>query len=151
MGFFRRTPPPRITDPVLGTLEYHKGRGWEGAVAVPGEADPVLVSFERGPEGPTEKDREVVARLLSRYPSLVPALRDALFLLWNPMLALPDWEGPRAATPDALWSIVQLNCILLPPTGPAELLFAFRGDVWPDAMFTVAIDGDSVTGISLDD
>jgi hypothetical protein len=32
-----------------------------------------------------------------------------------------------------------------------ELIFAFRGDRWPDAMFPLAVDDSGVRALSLDD
>jgi hypothetical protein len=82
---------------------------------------------------------------------LVPSLKVELFKLLEPGLRRPEWEGPNPGSADGLWSMLRLEAVSVVPEKPLELLFAFRGDVWPDAMFRIAVDGTHVEGLSLDD
>jgi hypothetical protein len=105
----------------------------------------------RTEEGPTDADRQRLLAFRSSYPEIVPSLKAELWRLFEPSVNLPDWDGPNARTPDELWEMLQLESASIYPDKPLELLFAFRGDAWPDAMFSVAVDGVKAWGLSLDD
>ena len=66
-------------------------------------------------------------------------------------MRVPDWEGPRPESAMALREMLELSNVTYLRDGTSELLFAFKGDVWPDAMFIVEIRGGKVRGLSLDD
>lgn len=64
---------------------------------------------------------------------------------------MSGWEGPSPRTADELWRMLRLESLRIHPGGPLELTFVFRDEVWPDAMFIVAVEGGVVRGLSLDD
>jgi hypothetical protein len=47
--------------------------------------------------------------------------------------------------------MLQLEGATVTHSGAVDLLYAFQGEFWPDAMFNVQVDGMSVTALSLDD
>lgn len=95
-------------------------------------------------------DRARFQALRDNYPALVPKIQEALFSLLAPSLLEPSWEGPNPASPTDLWLMLTLDGIFINPDR-AELLFGFSGDVWPDVMFSVSVDGMLVKPIALDD
>jgi hypothetical protein len=151
MAWFRREAPRVVDDSVFGTLTLSRRSVWEGSVASPAPGETLAVSIERGEEPPTAQDQRAFTDFVARYPSLVPALSSELFKLLEPSLRSHGWEGPSPRTAGELWRMVQLEALYITPGQPLELLFAFRDDVWPDAMFNVAVDGTAVRGLSLDD
>ena len=151
MPWFRREAPRTVVDPVFGTLILNRRSGWEGRVAAPTSGDTLAVSIARFPEVPNDEDRRVFADFVASYSRLVPSLASELFKLLEPSLRIPSWKGPSPRTSEELWNMVRLESLYFSSGRPLELLFAFRGDVWPDAMFNVAVDGTNVTGLSLDD
>jgi len=124
---------------------------WEGEVAAPTPGETLSVSISRPNEPPTADDRKVFTEFVASYSRLVPALSSELFTLLDPTVRIPGWEGPRPRTADQLWRMVRLESLHIQPGRPLELMFAFRDDVWPDAMFNVAVEGRDVRGLSLDD
>lgn len=151
MAWFRRESPRTVDDPVFGTLTLRRRSDWEGEVASPTPGETLAVSISRPSEPPTTADREVFAEFVADYSRLVPALSSELFKLLDPSARTPGWDGPSPRTADELWRMLRLESLHIQPGRPLELLFAFRGDVWPDAMFTVAVAGTDVRGLSLDD
>ena len=119
------------------------------ASPVPGEK--ISVSISRAEQGPTAIDRQVFTEFVANYPSLVPSLKVELFKLLEPSLKVARWEGPNPGSAEEFWPMLRLEAVSVIPEKPLELLFAFRGDEWPDAMFSIAVDGRQVEGLSLDD
>ncbi len=151
MTWFRREAPRTMDDPVFGALTFDRRSGWEGKVASPTPGEKLSVSISRLDEPPNAEDRRVFTEFIARYSGLVPGLGSELFKLLEPSVRIPGWEGPSPRTADELWPMVRLESLHISPERPLELLFSFRGDVWPDAMFNVAVDGTNVRGLSLDD
>lgn len=96
----------------------------------PAGDEKLSVSISRMEQNPTVEDRRVFTEFATNYPLLVPLLSAELFKLWR---------------------MLRLEVVYIFPRKPLQLLFAFRGDVWPDAIFNVAVDGTHVEGLSLDD
>ena len=151
MTWFRREPPRTVADPVFGALTLRRRSDWEGDVAAPTPGETLSVSIARPDEPPTADDRQLFTEFVASYPRLVPTLSSELFRLLDSAVRVPGWEGPSPRTADELWQMLRLESLRIQPGRPLELLFAFRGDVWPDAMFTVAVQGMDVRGVSLDD
>jgi len=151
MGWFRREAVRTVDDPVFGTLRHNRRSGWQGRVASPNPHETLLVSIARFDDPPDAEDRRVFTEFVANYSRLVSPLASELFKLLEPSLHSPGSVGPKSQTPNELWNMVRLESLYLVPGRPLELLFAFRGDVWPDAMFSVAVDGTTVSGLSLDD
>ena len=149
MALFGKAPRPRISDPAFGTLTLGPS-GWSGdAPWLDGQH--ILVSVERGDAGPLDEDRTAFLDLTSNYRALAPGLQQALFALWTPGLGQPLWEESWTTTPEALWQMLELSSVAIRSNGKIELLFAFAGEVWPDAMFNVEVSGSQVRPLSLDD
>jgi hypothetical protein len=151
MTWFRRNAPRMVDDPVFGTLTLARGSDWEGKVASPTPGERLAVSIARPNEVPTAEDRKVFTEFVASYSLLVPALSSELFKLLDPTVRTPDWEGPSPRTADELWRMVRLEALHIQPGRPLELMFAFRDDIWPDAIFNLAVEGRDVRGLSLDD
>jgi hypothetical protein len=124
---------------------------WEGEVTSPTPGERLAVSVARPNEAPTAEDRKVFTEFVASYPLLVPALSSELFKLMDPAVRTQGWEGPSPRTENELWRMVRLEVLHIQPGRPLEVMFAFRDDIWPDAMFNVAVDGGNVRGLSLDD
>jgi hypothetical protein len=139
-----------IDDPALGSLELRDGE-WCGQATFPGEEGPALLSVRAGPAGPGEPERLAYARLLAALPSQADSIAAALFELYRPYLDLPVWDGPPASSATQLRALLELSAIIVSGTRPAELIFGFRGDRWPDATFVLEFDGAQIRPVSLDD
>ena len=61
------------------------------------------------------------------------------------------WEESWPTTEEELWRMLELNCVTIGPSSAIELLYAFAGEVWPDAMFTVEVIREQVRPLALDD
>src|SRR5512143_2291547 len=144
MSWFHRDSPRTVEDAVFGILTLKRRFGWEGEVASPVPGERISVSISRAEEGPTAIDRQVCVEFVTNYPSLVPSLKVEVFKLLESSLRLPEWEGPNPGSADELWSMLRLEAVSMGSEKPLELLFAFRGDEWPDAMFRIAVDGKHV-------
>ncbi len=151
MTWFRREAPRTVDDSVFGALTFSRRSAWEGEVASPTPGEKLSVSISRIEEPPTAEDQRVFTEFVARFSRLVPALSSELFKLLEPSLRIRGWDGPSPRTAEELWHMVRLEWLFISPGQPLELLFAFRDDVWPDAMFNVAVDGTNVRGLSLDD
>jgi len=151
VAWFRRKAPCTVDDPVFGTLSLSRRSVWEGQVGSPVPGETLLVSLSRADEAPTPEDRRAFTEFVASYSSLVPALMSELFKLLEPSIRTPGWGGPSPLTANELWRMVRFESLHLSPGQPVELLFAFRDDVWPDAMLSVAVKGTSVRGLSLAD
>jgi hypothetical protein len=151
VGIFSRTKPPQVTDPVLGELTLGR-HGWEGRmIASPEAAGTISLRVERTEGAPEEADRAAVVAVLRGYQELVPELKVALFQLWQPYIEEPLWDGSWPATAQALWAMLQLEGATVRRSGAVDLLYAFKGDVWPDAVFNVQVNGGSVVPLFVDD
>jgi hypothetical protein len=150
MGIFRRSASAAIVDPVFGRLTQTK-LAWQGEVPSPTGQSNVLLSVERGAEGPTAEDRAAYSAFVENYPALTSKLRAGLFELWRPGLASGLWEEQWPTTAETLWAMLELSSLCIPPGGKLELLYAFGGDVWPDAMFILCVEGKQVVPVALDD
>jgi hypothetical protein len=149
MSLLSRSSRRQLTDATFGLLTLGKS-GWTGEAPWPGGGK-ILVSLERGEDGPLEGDRAVFKALIDNYSAIAPHLQQALFALWEPHLRDPFWEQSWPTTPKALWQMLELSSLAIGAKGKVHLLFAFGGEVWPDAMFTVEVEGTQVTPLSLDD
>ena len=78
-------------------------------------------------------------------------LTAALYNLYEPYLRIPDWEGPRPESARALRDMLYLSCVTYLEDATPEFLFAFKGDLWPDAMFIVEIRDGKVRAVARDD
>jgi hypothetical protein len=150
MGIFSRSASPAKVDPVFGRLTQSK-LAWQGEVPSPTGQSNVLLSVERGAEGPTAEDRAAYSAFVDNYPALRSELRDGLFELWRPGIGDALWEEQWPTTAEALWAMIELSSLCIQPGGKLELLYAFGGDVWPDAMFTLRVEGKQVIPVALDD
>lgn len=151
MGFFTRSTKQQIKDPVFGNLTLGR-HGWEGGQIVLGDhLHMVSVLVERADEPPQERDRSTIKAFLSHYDQLVPAIRTALFELWQPFLETAQQESIWPTSSHALWHMLQLETLTVRLSGTVELTYAFAGDVWPDAMLSVHVNDMAVIPGSLDD
>jgi hypothetical protein len=150
MGLFSRSKPAEVHDPVFGTLKWSKDH-WTGVVPSPIGKGTVLVSVARDVAGPRPEDGVTYQRFAANYSALTPKLSAALFVLWEPGLSEPLWEESWPSTEKELWRMLELSSLEVQQDGTLELLYAFRDDVWPDAMFTLAVQGAQVHPLSLDD
>jgi hypothetical protein len=150
MGIFSRSASPAMVDPVLGRLTQTK-LAWQGAVPSPTGASNVLLFVERGSKGPTAEDRAAYSAFVESYPALTSELQAGLFELWRTGIAEPLWEEQWPTTAEALWLMLELSSLSIQPGGKLELLYAFGGDVWPDAVFTLLVEGKQVIPVALDD
>lgn len=151
MRWFGRKAPRTVDDPVFGRLTLRQHSGWYGEVSSPISGERLVVSISSLDEPPGAQDRQAFSEFVARFPQLVPALSSELFELLEPSTRIPGWEGPTPETAEELWKMVRLESLHISTGRPLELLFAFRGEVWPDAMFTVTVDAANVRGVSLDD
>jgi hypothetical protein len=146
MGLWKRRGVNR-EDAVFGRL-VRDSHGW--TVETPEENLP-LISLVAGDDGPTDAQRSAHQRLQSQLNDLAGDLAAALYELYAPYLDIPHWEGPRPDSATALRDMLELSSVRYLKDGIPELLFAFKGDLWPDAMFTVEIRDGKVRGVALDD
>lgn len=151
MTWFRREALRTVDDPTFGTLALTRRSGWEGEIASPIPGETLSVSTSRLDGPPTAEDRKVFTEFVASYSRLVTALSSELFTLLESSIRIPGWEGPSPRTADGLCPMVRIESLHIQPGRPLELMFAFRDDVWPDAMFIVAVDGRGVRGLSLAD
>jgi hypothetical protein len=151
MGWFSRNPKPQITDPVFGALELQAPGGWIGEVTSPIDRQRVMLSVVRKLGPPNEEDRRTFQELYDNFSTLVPSLRGELFRLWVPELEVGSWDETAPRTPEGLWDMLQLESLMIFPDSKIRLGFAFVGEFWPDAMFSVDVQHLQVKGISLDD
>jgi hypothetical protein len=63
----------------------------------------------------------------------------------------PTWSRRSPRARERLTLAARVEVLHVQPGRPLELMFAFRDDIWPDAMFNVAVEGWDVRGLSLDD
>jgi len=138
----------QIDDPVFGPLRQKKA-WWEGEASWPQSASRVTVSVHRSPGEPSAEDRNAFLSVRDGYNSLLPAISEALFRLWGK----PDakWDGPNPSSPQELLQLLELSCVFVEPSARVELLYGFAGEVWPDAMLTVAVQAGTVEPVSFDD
>jgi hypothetical protein len=108
--------------------------GWEGKVAAPTRGEKLSVCVSRLGEPPNAEDRRAFTEFVARYSGLVPVLSSEPFKLLGPSIQIPGWEGPSLHAAEELWPMVRLESLHISPGRPLELLFAFKGDVWPDAI-----------------
>ena len=97
------------------------------------------------------EDGATYSEFLANYASIEASLRSALFSLWEPGLAEPLWERSWPTTEEELWRMLKLSSLEVQPDGKLQLLYAFKGEVWPDAMFTIEVQGAQVRPLALDD
>lgn len=109
------------------------------------------VSVLAGEEGPSDVQRSAYRQLPAQLVDLADELSAALYQLYAPYSDVPSWEGPRPESASHLREMLELSSVRFLEEGTPELLFAFKGDVWPDAMFIVEIRDGKVRGVSLDD
>jgi hypothetical protein len=150
MGLFDRSKPTEVHDPVFGVLKWSKAR-WSGEVVSPTGNGTVTVAIARDAAGPKLEDGAAYRELSANYSALAPKLSAALFALWEPGLAEPLWDESWPSTEAELWRMLELCSLEINQGETLVLLYAFKGDVWPDAMFTVAVHGAQVHPLALDD
>ena len=136
-------------DAVFGRIVRDR-HGWS-VEASDSEQHPYLISVAAGDEGPTEAQRLAHQRLQSQLRDFTDDLTAALYELYTPYLDVPDWEGPRPGSATALREMLELSSVRYLEDATPALLFAFKGDVWPDAMFSIEIRDGRVRGVALDD
>src|SRR5262245_59083125 len=148
---FRRSRTQRtLQDPILGTIRYD-GTDWKATDAIARESDSVLVAMESGEEGPNDSHRSAFQRLAGELALHHEAISAALFDLYRPYQEFDAWQGPRAQSPEILRTMLELSNVRIDVGGVIELIFGFRGDRWPDAMFVLELDARGVRAVSLDD
>jgi hypothetical protein len=143
-GLWKRRAVTR-EDPVFGRIVRGRDDWTVAASARP------LISCAADDGGPTDAQRCAHQRLETQLRDFAGDLSNALYELYAPYLALPDWDGPRPDSASALRELLELSSVRYLRDGTPELLFAIKGDVWPDAMLIVEIRGGKVRGVSLDD
>ena len=148
MGLWKRRSATR-DDPVFGRLSRDRG-GWLVVSSTLGPNLPV-VSIDADEKGPSDLQRSAYQQLQSQLVVLAEQLSQALYELYAPYLDVPNWEGPRTDSASHLRAMLELSSVRILQEGVSELLFAFKGDVWPDAMFVIEIRDEKVRGVSLDD
>ena len=148
MGLWKRRPVVR-DDAVFGRIVRDE-HGWTVEASDREEHFP-LISVAAGDDGPTNAQRSAHQQLQSQLNEFADDLTAALYNLYAPYLDTSDWEGPRPDTPKALREMLELSSVRYSEDAVPEFLFAFKGDVWPDAMFTVEIRNGRVRGVALDD
>lgn len=140
-----------IHDPVLGQLTRER-HGWTGTIPSPtGKGFVHLRIAECAQQDTVEIDSSSLMKFLDNYAEMTDSLRLALFELFKPYLPDPLWKDNWPTSAEALWDILQLEEIELKPTGELGLSYAFIGDIWPDAMFSLLVDGAPVNPMALDD
>jgi hypothetical protein len=134
-------------DPIFGHLRQRKD-WWLGETVWLNPAHMISVSIE-GSDEPSPGDRTAFLAVREKYGDLLPLIGEALFELWGK----PDasWEGPNPSSSQELLALLELDCVFVKSSGRVELLYGFAGDVWPDAMLTVAVEGGRVKPVSFDD
>lgn len=148
---FRRTAGPGCDDPVFGRLA-HDGTAWQGRPFFAPASGTVPIAIVGAAVPPGDRERARFGELEARYASLLPAIAQALFDLYAPAReadvdTLPD---PSSATD--LMRFIRLDWIELSAHDACRLGYGFvEGVGWDDAMFTVKIVGETVTGESLED
>ena len=141
----------KLVDPVFGRLTYAR-KQWEGEISMKGASLPVTVWIDADPEGPNQDHREAFNKLATLLERGSAEIARALYTLYAPWLSVADFEVPRPDSPEELRAMLELDAIAISSSKPAQLLFGFAGEVWPDASFQIEIAGDgSVRPVSLDD
>ncbi|MGL4407436.1 MAG: hypothetical protein ACRCTU_03485 [Zoogloea sp.] len=140
----------QVADPLFGLLRQ-KNRCWDGEVAWPYGGHNVYLSVCWAPDEPTQVDRDVYQALCENYLRLLPAIRQSLFELWGPVHPDAKWDGPRPSSPQELFNMLELGGLFIEQGSRVELHYNFAGDTWPDGMFTVAIQGNTVEPVAFDD
>src|SRR4029453_7956269 len=148
MGLWRRRAKAR-EDAIFGRIVRDR-HGWTVEASGSDKNHPVI-SLIGGDDGPTDAQRLAHQQLPRQLNEFAEDLTSALYELYAPYLDLSDWEGPRPDSAKALREMVELSSITYLEDGVPELLFAFKGDLWPDATFVVEIRGGKVRGVALDD
>jgi hypothetical protein len=140
---------PTLDDLVFGRLTRDRDC-WLAEPPVVG-ADRPLVSVVAGEEGPSDAQRSAYQQFQKQLVGLREEISEALYQLYTPYLGVADWQGPRPDSASHLRAMLEFSSVRFLEEGAPELLFAFKGDIWPDAMFIVEIRDGGVRGISLDD
>ena len=144
-----KRPAVSRNDAVFGRIVRGK-HGWTLEVS-DSEGGSPSVSLIAGDDGPSDAQRLAHQQLQSQLGVFAGDLTAALYELYSPYLAVPDWDGPRPGSATDLREMLELSSVTYLEDATLELLYAFKGDVWPDAMFTVEIRDGRVRGVALDD
>ncbi|MGS5089323.1 hypothetical protein ACVC7V_22820 [Hydrogenophaga sp. A37] len=139
-----------MTDPNLGLLTQDR-RGWSGHLPWPDSSQRISLRIESTGEPPNDSVGTAVWACLGNYSTLSGRLRSAPFSLWQPYVAQRLWEEEWPTSPEMLWAQLKLDGIEVQRSGEIVLLYAFKGEVWPDAIFSVQVSGADVHPLHLDD
>lgn len=150
MRLFGRASRKQITDPNLGLLTQDR-HGWSGCLPWPDGTQCISLRIESAGDPPNGSIGAAVLACLDNYSALSTRLSGALFSLWQPNLAEPLWEDEWPTSPEMLWSQLQLDGIEVKRSNEIVLLYAFKGEIWPDAIFSVQVNGADVRPLHLDD
>ena len=150
MKLFGRSSKRQVTDPNLGVLTQDK-HGWSGSLAGPGDTPRIWLRIDGADNVPNERLGRAVVACLSNYAAISAPLSLALSSLWQPYLDEALWEDEYPTSPEMLWAQLQLEGIEGQPSGEIVLLYAFKDEMWPDAVFSVQVDGADVRPLHLED
>ncbi|MFP8779819.1 hypothetical protein [Hydrogenophaga sp. RWCD_12] len=150
MKLFGRSSRKQATDPSLGLLTQDR-HGWSGSVAGPDKTQRIWLRIDGTDDAPNESIGRAVLVCLGNYASLSAPLSRALFSLWQPYLDEPLWGDECPTSPEMLWAQLQLEGVEVQRSCEIVLVYAFKGEVWPEAVFSVQVDGTDVKPLSLED
>jgi len=150
MRLFGQSNRKQVTDPNLGLLTQDR-HGWSGNVAGPDGMQSIWLRIDGAGDAPNESIGRAVLACLANYSALTLQLNSALFSLWQPYLDDPLWEDEYPTAPEMLWTQLQLEGVEVQRSGEIVLIYAFKDELWPDAVFSVQIDGSDVRPLHLDD
>jgi hypothetical protein len=155
MGLFDRfwRPAPTVSDPLFGVLKY-AGDSWIGQLRFPPTGVEVTVELDSAGGQPTEPHSALFSELADRYPSLEPAIADALFFLWLPYRDVPTARATRRAITSAeqMLNFAALEYVRLALPSSIVLGYGLAPSMeWDDAMLSVSISNWQVSPGSLDD
>ena len=155
MGLFDRfwRPAPTVSDPLFGVLK-HAGDSWIGQLRFPPTGVEVTVELDSAVAQPAEPHRALFSELADRYPSLEPAIADALFLVWAPYCDVPTARETRPVLTSAeqMLHFTALEYVRIALPSDIVLGYGLTPSMeWDDAMLSVKISNWQVSAGSLDD
>ena len=150
MRLFGRSPRTQLSDPILGVLTQGR-HGWSGSLAGPDGSQRIWLRIDSKDNVPKESIGRAILTCLTNYSELSAPLRHALFALWRTYLDEPLLEKDYPTSPEKLWTQLQLEGIEVQRSGKIVLVYAFKGEVWPDVVFSVQVEGTEVRPLHLDD
>lgn len=150
MRLFGQSSRRQVSDPNLGLLTQDR-HGWSGRVAGPDGMQSIWLRIDGVGDAPNERIGRAVLACLTNYSALTLPLSGALFSLWQLYLDEPLWEEDYPTSPEQLWAQLQLEGIEVQRSGEIVLAYAFKGELWPDAGFSVQVEGTEVRPLHVDD